>query len=587
MSNVLPNSIFGNSLYTLLAPVGDFDARERAAAALGGYQVSINTQSEQDFIFTKYGNSTEEIYLGTTDRVSEGIWRNSDGTRADFTYWQPGEPNNWNNEDYAVMITRPQFNPWEPGWSRGKWLDAGNGSWTNFEITNDGKYKTIALAEIPLSLSITRTGIVKEGAGVFTTSINLSAGTQASGNLAEGATVYWNVSGITADDLASGTLTGSGTITNGKLDIQHSLKVDTDTGEQFSVSVYSDSAMTQQIGATNSVGVQESTSSSPTSTTPVGSTPTNAIIRGTSAYVIVDGPTWTQAQANAVKLGGNLVTINDKEENDFLTKNIDWRVPLDPKKGAYAFDRSIAYWTGLNDRNQEGRLEWVDGTQVSYLKNGPSDARGDEDYFTLINTGAWNDITQTDPNWQMQYGIAEIKLAQTDLPIIFGFSSNDKLIGTDSADFIDGRKGQDILTGNTGADIFSFRFGDSPVSGADQITDFKFGEDRISILSASSNKLNAPTALSRAANNSSATTLGDLVASVFKDANGATSGNQSLGVNQASIVVSTNKGIAGTYLIINNNISSFQSDSDLLINITGYSGSLPGLGNITPSSIFA
>ncbi len=40
--------------------------------------------------------------------------------------------------------------------------------------------------------------------------------------------------------------------------------------------------------------------------------------RGCSAYVLVDGPKWSNAQANAKSLGGNLVTINDAEENQWI-----------------------------------------------------------------------------------------------------------------------------------------------------------------------------------------------------------------------------------------------------------------------------
>ena len=42
------------------------------------------------------------------------------------------------------------------------------------------------------------------------------------------------------------------------------------------------------------------------------------IRRGDSAYVIVEGPTWEEAEANANKLGGHLVTINDEEENKWI-----------------------------------------------------------------------------------------------------------------------------------------------------------------------------------------------------------------------------------------------------------------------------
>ena len=38
------------------------------------------------------------------------------------------------------------------------------------------------------------------------------------------------------------------------------------------------------------------------------------VIRGNSLYTIVDGPSWTQAEANSVKLGGNHITFNNNEE---------------------------------------------------------------------------------------------------------------------------------------------------------------------------------------------------------------------------------------------------------------------------------
>ena len=43
-------------------------------------------------------------------------------------------------------------------------------------------------------------------------------------------------------------------------------------------------------------------------------------IRGNSLYTIVDGPTWEEAEANANKLGGHLVTINDADEIFVLEK---------------------------------------------------------------------------------------------------------------------------------------------------------------------------------------------------------------------------------------------------------------------------
>ncbi|MDM3850388.1 MAG: bluetail domain-containing putative surface protein [Aphanizomenon gracile PMC649.10] len=166
-----------------------------------------------------------------------------------------------------------------------------------------------------------------------------------------------------------------------------------------------------------------------------------------------------------------------------------------------------------------------------------------------------------------------------------GNSSNNTLTGTAGNDYINGGAGRDTLTGGTGSDIFVFQFGQSLVSGADRITDFAIGTDKIDLLTSSGVAMNAPTSFTRAAN-STATTLANMVNSVFTDVNGALTGNQALGVNSAALVSVTTAGIAGTYLVINDGVAGFQSSNDLLVNMTGYTGTLPALGNIAVSSFF-
>jgi hypothetical protein len=63
-------------------------------------------------------------------------------------------------------------------------------------------------------------------------------------------------------------------------------------------------------------------------------------------------------------------------------------------------------------------------------------------------------------------------------------------------------------------------------------------------------------------------------------------GNQTLGNNSAALVVSTTAGIGGTYLVVNDGVAGFNSSTDLVINMTGYSGTLPGLGIIPVTSLF-
>jgi hypothetical protein len=167
-----------------------------------------------------------------------------------------------------------------------------------------------------------------------------------------------------------------------------------------------------------------------------------------------------------------------------------------------------------------------------------------------------------------------------------GTASNNDLIGTIAADYIDGLAGADTLTGNAGADRFAFRFSHSSLTAPDRITDFAFDSDKITLVSSTGSTLRFPTAFSRAADNPSVTTLLQLATTVFTDANGALGNNQPLAANAAVLVRATNPAIAGTYLLINDNTAALNSSNDLLINLTGHSGTLPSLGTIAPNLLF-
>jgi Ca2+-binding RTX toxin-like protein len=175
-----------------------------------------------------------------------------------------------------------------------------------------------------------------------------------------------------------------------------------------------------------------------------------------------------------------------------------------------------------------------------------------------------------------------------------GNANPNTLIGGEQADFLDGRAAADILTGKKGADTFAFRhgststaFSDSPLSAPDEITDYAVGVDKIALLSSTGASRPRPTSFSRAADNSNATTLSQLTAAVFADANGKQARNQPLVANGAALVVATNPAIAGTYLVINNGTAGRSQSADLLIKLSGVSpGALPALGSITPSTMF-
>jgi hypothetical protein len=99
-------------------------------------------------------------------------------------------------------------------------------------------------------------------------------------------------------------------------------------------------------------------------------------------YVLSAGNlTWEQAQAEAQRLGGNLVTINDAAEETWLKQT---------------FSGTEGFWIGLSDQRVEGQYEWANGEAVTYTNwapGEPNNFNGNED-FIMMNFGSsrrWND----------------------------------------------------------------------------------------------------------------------------------------------------------------------------------------------------
>jgi hypothetical protein len=249
-------AIRGNSLYAMVNGPLWTDA-ETQSVTLGGHLVALSSSDEEKFV-VKYVESIDAsrawwwMGFGYDQTTNTFQWFN--GEASNYTNWYEGSGLKYPDDAIVAGIYGYTEFTADPGrnWA-GASIDQGQWAVSIPSSVRQG------IAEIPLSLSINRQGEVKEGSGVFTTSINLSAGTQASGNLAEGAQVWWKISGITADDLTSGFLSGYGTITGGKLDIQHSLLQDDDTRESFEVSVFSDASMegVYQIGTTATANIEE------------------------------------------------------------------------------------------------------------------------------------------------------------------------------------------------------------------------------------------------------------------------------------------------------------------------------------------
>ena len=91
--------------------------------------------------------------------------------------------------------------------------------------------------------------------------------------------------------------------------------------------------------------------------------------RGHHYLVVATKVTWPQAHAQAQKLGGHLVVISDKAENEFVTN-------LAHAKGA-----GPIYWLGFTDLGSEGNWRWVNGQKITYTNwsvNEPNNFKGRE-----------------------------------------------------------------------------------------------------------------------------------------------------------------------------------------------------------------
>ena len=147
--------------------------------------------------------------------------------------------------------------------------------------------------------------------------------------------------------------------------------------------------------------------------------------RGNSAYVIVEGRTWEEAEANAIQLGGHLVTINDKAENDFIVnvlQPIIWA-----RYGRYVSQNPARYggpnhpYIGYSDVKNEGTWVWSSGQTSSFQNWSPSEPSSDvsnADYAQIYLVGEtstgvwgqWDDFAEFKSGSLYNIGIAEIPL---------------------------------------------------------------------------------------------------------------------------------------------------------------------------------
>ncbi len=105
------------------------------------------------------------------------------------------------------------------------------------------------------------------------------------------------------------------------------------------------------------------------------------------------------AQDQAERWGGNLITIDDASENGWLGFHsglldlVDW------------------VWIGLSDEAAEGTWVWEDGSAITYLNWGPdqpNDLHGAQDHVVLRMDDTWNARWNDDEGDSLRPGVVEV-----------------------------------------------------------------------------------------------------------------------------------------------------------------------------------
>ena len=94
---------------------------------------------------------------------------------------------------------------------------------------------------------------------------------------------------------------------------------------------------------------------------------TGGLVFGGHQYLMTDAAmSWTAAEANAQRLGGHLVTINDAAEQQWVAQNFSW----------------AWVWTGFTDQAEENHWTWSSGAASDYTNWALGHPNSDNTYYS-------------------------------------------------------------------------------------------------------------------------------------------------------------------------------------------------------------
>ncbi|MCH2247167.1 MAG: Ig-like domain-containing protein [Crocosphaera sp.] len=325
-----------------LTTATSWENAQTQAVALGGNLVTINDPTENQFLIDSFG-TVEDFWIGYNDAANEGNFEWVNGETASYTNWRSSEPNNGSNSDYAILNFA----------TAGQWGD---------QLGTESLRGIVEVFNITPEVSVSDAVIVEgnpDAKAFFT--VTLSGATN------QTVTVDYTTGDI-GDTATANTdyTTTTGTITFNPGDLVKYVEVPIINNDESEA----DETFTLTLSNPSNVIIDDGEG-------------TGTIIDGTPVYYLTDALAWTDAQAAAEALGGNLVTINNGTENQFLVD---------------AFGSSENLWIGFTDQVEEGNYQWVNGETTTYTnwRSGQpnnSNPADQENYASInyISPGLWAD----------------------------------------------------------------------------------------------------------------------------------------------------------------------------------------------------
>ncbi|XP_029976939.1 lactose-binding lectin l-2-like [Salarias fasciatus] len=106
---------FNGRCFRYFATAKTWAAAERHCVSLGANLVSIHSVQEHNFVkslIQNFDHAEGRTWIGLTDLHEDSRWMWSDGSRVNFVFWSPGEPNNYGGPESCVETNLGASKKW-------------------------------------------------------------------------------------------------------------------------------------------------------------------------------------------------------------------------------------------------------------------------------------------------------------------------------------------------------------------------------------------------------------------------------------------------------------------------------------------